>query len=342
MKQVLHEGTVRVGLAVAIPRLLRSLGADPASVFTEAGIDLDLFDDPDNVIPYVARAHLVNVCVARTGCQHFGLMLGQQGSLSSFGLFGCLARHSQNVGSALRSLQRFFHLHVQGARLQLTQEGSLARFSYNTYEPQIGGTHQIEDGAMAWAVNILRELCGRDFNPTEVHFVHEAPKDLRPYRKLFKAPLSFNSLQGGLYLPTTLLKKALKDVDPEFQRLLRKEVESQQAKFHDDILDSLKRVLHSILCVRATTANDVAKLFSMSARTLNRRLKLQGTTFGEVVDEVKSQIACQILSDSEMKLTELADFLHYSDSSSFIKAFKRWTGTTPAHWRRRNNDNRVD
>lgn len=71
----------------------------------------------------------------------------------------------------------------------------------------------------------------------------------------------------------------------------------------------------------------------MSSRTLNRRLSALGTTYSEVADEVKCQIACQMLSDSEMQLTDLANLLHYHDSSSFVKAFKRWTGSTPAQWR---------
>ena len=76
----------------------------------------------------------------------------------------------------------------------------------------------------------------------------------------------------------------------------------------------------------------------MSSRTLNRRLRALGTSYREVADEVKCQIACQVLSASEMQVTDLANLLHYHDSSSFVKAFKRWTGTTPAQWRLENRN----
>jgi len=112
--QVSQEGTVRIGTALAIPAILRDLGVDPTEVLTEAGLDSKLFDDPDNVISYTSRGHLIEVCVATTGCRHFGLLLGQQGGLSSLGLIGYLVQHSSDVASALRNLRRYSHLHVQG------------------------------------------------------------------------------------------------------------------------------------------------------------------------------------------------------------------------------------
>ena len=125
--------------------------------------------------------------------------------------------------------------------------------------------------------------------------------------------------------------------DPDLQRLLQKEVNRIQATYHDDFLDHLQRVLHSVLWVRPASAEELAALFSMSTRTLKRRLKEYDTSYREVADKVKCQIACDVLKDSRMQLTDLAGLLHYHDASSFIKAFKRWTGTTPAQWRLHNS-----
>lgn len=337
MKMLPNEGTVRIGVTAGIPGILQSLGADPEKIFDEAGIDIALFDDPDNLISYAARGHLLKTCVAHTECEHFGLLVGRQGGLSSFGLIGYVAQQSSDVGSALRNLQRYFHLHAQGARIEVIVEGKLARLSYYIYEPQVEATMQIEDGAMAWSLNILRELCGSQFRPDLVRFLHHTPRDPRPYDKLFRGPFSFNSDQGGLYFRAELLDKPLKQADPELLRLLQKEVNRIQATYHDDFLSHFRRVLHGVLWVRPATARELAALYSMSSRTLNRRLNELGTTFQEVADDVKCQIACQVLTDSKTQLTDLADLLHYHDASSFIKAFKRWTGMTPAKWRLQNS-----
>lgn len=336
MKRLPQIGTVRIGVQTEIPGILESLGADPEEIFAEANIDIKLFNDPDNIISYAARGHLLKVCAARTGCEHLGLLLGQKGSLSSFGLIGHLAHQAPSVGAALQTLQRYFHLHAQGARIKTTVRGKLARFSYHIYEPQVEATVQVEDGAMAWGKNILQELCGEAFKLSSVFFLHSAPRDPRPYDELFGVPLSFNSEHEGLYFRADFLDSPLGRRDPDLERLLKKEVDRIQATFHDDFLDHFQRVLHSVLWVRPATADELAALFSMSSRTLKRRLNEYGTNYREVSDKVKCQIACEVLQDSRIQLTDLASLLHYHDASSFVKAFKRWTGSTPAKWRLRN------
>ena len=331
-----QDGTVRIGIAAAVPEILSSLGVDPEDVFSEARIDIRLFDNQDNLISYAARGHLLSVCVERTGCEHFGLLLGQNGSLSNFGLIGHLAKQSPDVKSALMNLQRYFHLHAQGARLELTEVDRLARLGYHIYQPHVEATAQIDDGAMAWGFNILRELAGDRFKLAAVHFTHRMPRDTRPYNRLFKAPIRFDSEEGGLYFRSEFLSRSLVQSDPDLHRLLQKDVDQIQATYHDDFLSHVRRVLHSVLWVRPASAAELAALFSMSRRTLNRRLSTVDTTFREVADEVKCQIACQMLSDSEIQLTDLATLLHYHDSSSFVKAFRRWTGSTPAQWRLEN------
>jgi hypothetical protein len=91
------QGSARIGPFKATPEVLRSFGLEPAEVLAEPGLDLSLFEDSDNVIPFSVRGELLHLCVARTGCPHFGLLLGQRGNLSSLGLIGYLARQSEDV-----------------------------------------------------------------------------------------------------------------------------------------------------------------------------------------------------------------------------------------------------
>ena len=101
------EAGVRIGTILALPSILRNLGANPAEILAEAGFDLAQFDDPDNRISYAARNHLIAHCAARTGCRHLGLLIGQQIGLQSLGLVGLLVKYSPDVGTALRNLVQF-------------------------------------------------------------------------------------------------------------------------------------------------------------------------------------------------------------------------------------------
>jgi hypothetical protein len=156
---------IRVGAVSAVPGVIRSLGADPAQVLGQAGFDLSLFDDPNNPISFAARSRLIARCGELTGCRHFGLLVGAQGGLQSLGLVGLLAEYSPDAGTALRSLVRFFHHHLRGASIDVVVDGELAILDYTIYQPGTEATDQIGAGAMAGAVNIMRGLCGADWNP---------------------------------------------------------------------------------------------------------------------------------------------------------------------------------
>ena len=302
-------------------------------MLAEAGIAPALFDDPDNLISYVGRSRLVSLCVARTGCRHFGLLVGQQGGLHSLGLVGLLVKYSPDVGTALRSLVRYFHLHARGAVLTLDIDGDLATLSYGIYQPQVEAADQIGDGAVAMLLNIVRALGGPDWTPVEVRFAHRRPQDVGPFRRFFHAPLRFDAEQYGLVFSAPWLSRPLTDVEPDLRRLVQKQIDVLDARYGDDFPDQVRSVLRTALVTDQASAEQVAALFSMHSRTMNRRLNAFGTRFRELVDEVCFEIARQMLEDSAMDVSQIAELLDYADGSAFTRAFRRWSGTTPSDWR---------
>jgi AraC-like DNA-binding protein len=326
-------GHVRIGGALGVPVILRSLGADPAEVLAEAGLDLAQFDDPNNLITFAARSRLLALGAARTGCPHFGLLVGQQHGLHTLGLVGLLVKHSPDVGTALRNLVRHTHLHVTGAAYGLAVDGNVASFSYDIYEPDVQGHDQTGDGAMAAAYNGLRELCGPEWKPVEVRFAHRKPADVGPFRRLFRVPLRFDAEQYALRFSAYWLKRPLPDTDPELLRLLRSQIETLEAHFGDDFPDQVRRVLRSTLATGHAKADQVATLFSMHSRSLHRRLNAFGTSFQQLLDEIRYEIARQMLEDSKVEVGQIAELLDYAAPGVFTRAFRRWSGTTPAEWR---------
>jgi AraC-like DNA-binding protein len=318
---------------MALPAVLRSLGADPAQVVAEAGLDLALFDNPDNLISYAARGHLVGHCVARTGCQHFGLLLGQQGGLQSLGLMGLLVKYSPDVGTAMRSLVRYTYLHVRGAATTLAVDDDMVMLGYEIHQPLVEATDQVGDGAVALLFNIMRALCGPDWKPAEVRFAHRKPKDVVPFRRFFHAPLRFDAEENALVFSADWLNRQLPETDPQLRRLLQRQIDALEVRHADDFPEQVRSVLRSALVTGQAKAGQVAALFSMHARTLNRRLNEFGTGFQELADEGRFEIARQMLEDSTMDMAHIAAMLDYADASAFTRAFRRWSGTTPARWR---------
>jgi AraC-like DNA-binding protein len=316
-----------------VPEVLRSLGADPEKVLAEIGVDLKLFDNPDNRISYPARGRLMAHCAKRTACPHFGLLVGQRAGLLSLGLVGLLAKYSPDVGTALDSLVRYLHLHVRGAVTTLAVSSDQAVLEYQIYQLNAPGSDQVGAGAVAVAFNIVGDLCGRDWAPIEVRFAHRKPENLRPFHQFFQAPLRFDCGQYAVVFPASWLNRRLPDTNPELLLLLQQEISKFEVQEENSFLEQVRSLLRTTVLTGHSSADETAELLSMHRRTLNRNLNVLGTNFQQVVDEIRFEIARQLLEDSAMEVIQIASYLGYSNASAFTRAFKRWSSTTPARWR---------
>ena len=324
---------LRIGTTMALPAVLRSLGVNPAEMLAEAGFDIGLFDDPDNLISYTARGRLMAHCVARTGCHHLGLLVGQQNALHSLGLVGSLVKYSPDVGTALRNLVRYLHLRIRGAVPTLTAGGGAAIFGYHQYQSGSPAADQVADGAVAFMHNILRDLCGSGWKPAEVWFAHREPENVEPFREFFHVLPRFDAEQNALVFSSSWLRRPLSVADANLQRLLQKQMNAVEVRHSDDFPEQVRSVLRASLVTRNAGADDIAALFSMHARTFHRRLNACGTGFRQILDEIRFEIARETLENSALAIDETAALLKYADARSFIRAFRRWSGTTPAKWR---------
>ena len=331
-----RPATLRVGGAAEILAVLEDFGVDSDGVLIEAGIDPELFTDPDNLITYAARDRLFRQCVSRTGCQHFGLLVGQRMNLKALGLVGLLMKTSPDVGKALKSLVNLLHLHTQGAVMALRVDEDVAMLTYDAFEPGLEATDQTGAGSVAMMLNVMRALCGSDFRPDEASFAHRRPADIEAFRKFFKVPLYFDAEHYALVFSRDWLDVRPPGADDELQLLLQKQVEVLESRYSLAFPDQVRKVLRSALLTGYHSENQIAALFSMHSHTLRRRLEGFGTSFHELVDECRFEIAREMLRNTALSVGEISASMDYSRASSFIRAFRRWSGMTPGQWRQNN------
>ena len=335
-KRQARPATLRVGGAAEILAVLQGFGVDPDEVLTAAGIDPDLFADPDNLITYAARDRLFRQCVSRTGCQHFGLLVGQRMNLKALGLVGLLMRTSPNAGRALVSIVNLLHLHSQGAVMALRVDEDVAMLTYDAFEPGLEATDQTGAGAVAMMLNVMRTLCGPDFRPIEASFGHRRPADIEPFRKFFKVPLYFDAEHYALVFSRDWLDVRPPGADDELQQLLQKQVDVLESRYSLAFPDQVRQVLRSALITGYFSESEIAALFSMHSHTFRRRLDASATSFHELVDECRFEMAREMLLNTSLSVSEISASMGYSRASSFIRAFRRWSGVTPGEWRKGN------
>jgi AraC-like DNA-binding protein len=320
----------RVGGFTAVPAIIRQLGADPISIFADVGLAPDCFDRPEQRIPYAAMGALFQEAARRTGCAHFGLLCGRVWHLSDLGLVGEIVRNSPTVGRALQTLTVYQHINSEGGLAFFLPRDSVVDLGYAIYHPAVAGAPEIYDTLMAGGCNFMRELCGVGWTPSEVFFPHSRPLDLNPYQRFFRASLRFDSEFCALRFPLHWLDRPVPGADPGRLRIAGREADEAG---HGQLLQQVSRALRVVLLHGKSSGNDVAQMLAMHRRTLNRRLKAQDATFQLVLDQVRFEVAQQLLADTQVAIDDVAAALGYASVSPFMRSFRRWSGTTPGRWR---------
>lgn len=185
----------------------------------------------------------------------------------------------------------------------------------------------------------MRELCGAGWVPSEVLIAHAPPADTSPYRRLFRCPVRFDCELNALRFGTHWLERPVAGADRSALRELRRQAD---ALVQPDLIDKLRRSLRVLLLTGVASGDAVAGLLAMHRRTLNRRLETLGTTFREVLDDVRHDAACELLAATQLPLDDVAAALGYAGVSPFTRAFRRRTGAAPGQWRREAKAGRVD
>ena len=329
-----EAGCVRVGPISAIPALLREHAREtPEQILAEVGIDLTLFEDPENSISFAKIGQLFKLCVKHTGLQHFGLLVGQHAGSNVLGRLGEFAIHSPDVGSALNNMILHLCIHDRGAIPTLTTSNDTAILGYAIYQPMQGGASQVCMAAMAINCNIMRALCGEAWSPSQVLFTQAQPDDIHPHTSFFNAKLIFNSDVNALVFPDRWLHKSIPGADAQQYRALVKEMTTIKSKVDINLLEQIRAILHPLIVSGNCSEMHLAKILSMHPRKLNRRLKEQETTFRSLVADTRYEISKQLLADSSISILRISTILGYTDASIFTRAFRRWSGMAPTTWR---------
>lgn len=324
-------GRQRVGALVELPQVLRDLGVDPRVVVISAGVDPSRLRNPENSLSFDEFGRLVETCVAATGCEHLGLLVGQRSGTNNLGLVGRLMQNAPTLGQAILDLCTNQHRYVRGAVPYLMVQEETAFLGYAVYHPNARAIAHIGDGALAIAFNIMRELVRAA--PEAVLTSRRQPRDVAPYKRVFGLLPSFDAEQHALIFPVELLSRPIQNANRALRQTLEKSVAAYWALEQPSATEQVIRYLRARIIFSEATRAGVATYLSMHERSLNRYLRAEGTTFRGLVGEARFEVARQLLSGTRMDVTHIALILGYADVSAFSHAFQRWAGAAPSEWR---------
>ncbi|WP_296810706.1 AraC family transcriptional regulator [Thiocapsa sp.] len=327
-------GDLWVGPILALPAVLTELGVSPGRAFAEAEVDPGLLDDPEARIAIEPLGRLLDICVALTQCNHFGLLVGERFNLRALRPLGSLMRHSPTVGDAVRSLLLHLHLTDRGAApVLLAPDPSSVTLGYSIYRHGTPATAQINDAAIAIAFGMLRELCGPAWQPVRVQLSHARPATIAPYRRVFGATPTFDAEVSAILFASSWLLQPVAGADPRLYGVFTRAIREATANDPMSFAEQVRGVLHQMIRGGNASADAIARLFGIRERTLRRRLAHEGKHLQQLVDEERFEIAKQLLHDTNLPVADVAAAVQYADPNAFSRAFRSWAGLSPRHWR---------
>ena len=334
----LTENALRVQPIHGLLQLLADHGVDTDNVIRSIGCDPAVFKNPENTIEFTAVGKLLVQAATVTNLPYPGLEFGRKAGLDVLGPLGTTIRLAPDLGTALRALILYFHLHDRGAMPSLWEAKDRAMFGYTLYCPDVQGVDHIYDAALAISYNVLSELIGKSWRSIEVHMFRKPPEDMTSFVDHFQTRLRFRMEHAAIVFPTSYLTKALPTADPAGYVNALHDLDSLESNSDNRLYkNKVRRVLYRKFIggrdLDGINLTTIANLFGIHPRTLNRRLRSEGETFNNLLHETRYSIAQQLLRDTDLHISEIALVLGYAESASFIHAFTRWSGTTAKVWR---------
>lgn len=328
---------VSARIGALIIQVAGARGVDAQRLMAETGFEASWLGDAEARMPLAVEERLWDRAAELTGDPLFGLHAAAAIRPGAFDVLDYAVRTAPDLRSALQRLARYNRLVHDLATFELIPESTAVRV-----EHRFGGTparpcRQAAEFTLASLVVVASQMSARTVRALAVEFAHPAAGDAEAFRSVFGVLPRFDAPVSCLTLADEVLDRPVPAGDPALSRIVTAHAEQLLAAhepLHEGTAAQVRRQLAEGMANGPMTLKQIAHRLHLSERSLQRRLDEEGTRFADLVDGVRRELALRYIADERLALGEVAYLLGFAEPSPFHRAFKRWTGTTPAAARR--------
>jgi AraC-like DNA-binding protein len=327
-------GTMSTLNVIPVLDALERLGIDSARVLALAGMTGDEIRAANARVPATFEFTFWDAIVEHTQDRMIGLRLAEHIQVGAFEGYEYLLRTSQTIRAAVEQANKFERLLDDTTRMSIVESEHEAAIRYG----RVGGWPHCSYGIECLFGSLVRlgKLISPDLPVLGVHFAHAAHGDICVYRAFFGCPVTFDAPHCEVVLRRAAIDVPVPTADPVLSRVLEEHLTHvlEHLPTEDAFVQRARRLLGDALQQQTDISlEQLARALHMGERTLRRRLEDHGTSYKNLLDELRRELACHYVARTEQSFEETGARLGFADISAFYRAFKRWTSTTPAAYR---------
>ncbi len=333
----LETATASMQVARAIIAAAAQYGYDPSALAGRFGLTAAQLADPDARVPARIGVALWEEVPRIVGDELFGLRLGQRASdVGAIPVLGYVVQTSPTLGEGLARALRYQRLVQTLNPAELLHAGTEAQLVVHIRARHVERLRHATEFALAFTVSFAARVTGEPLIPRGVRFAHAKPSSLEEHRRVFGDELRFDTPRTELDMEPAVLARPVLSADPHLCALIERHAEAllERLPSSGSLTDRARAALVEGLRSGRTDVAAVAEGLRMSARTLQRRLSAEGTSYAELLDALRRELALRYVGDHTLSLSEVAFLVGFADQTTFHRAFVRWTGRTPGAFRK--------
>lgn len=322
-------------------RLLEA-GIQADSLLSKVGLTLKQIQDRKARLSVESQIRFLELGAEALQDDALGFHLARDFDLREIGLLYYVAASSRTIAEALSKAERYCRLANEGISLQFAAKDMAISLRYVGVKRR-SDRHQIE----FWLTSIVRMnrlLSNRRLAPNRIKVAHHRRTMPAELRSFLGCPIEFGSDVDEIVLPRSAGLIPIESADHYLNDMLVtycEEALAHRKQGGASLRACVENAITPLLPHREARAEEIARRLGMSHRTLVRRLASERLTFAGILDELKIDLAKTYLKKDELSISQTAWLLGYGEISAFTRAFKRWTGMTPRHWRADGNPKRA-
>ncbi|MEA5616610.1 AraC family transcriptional regulator [Cronbergia sp. UHCC 0137] len=335
----MEEAKFSIAIVRDIIQYVAAQGIEINGLYSAASIDPAWLDDPDGQVSGEILKYLWREAVKLTSDRYLGLHIGEAFDLSAIGIVGYVLLNCQTYGQVLEKLSQYTRLFSQGVAIHHTISHGWVHCdceiignvkNYLLEEPQ----HPIES-TFAALFTATQQLTGKSLQAYRVWFQHQSPEDCSEYERIFQTVVEFSQPTNRIFFDVNCLNWSVRSANPNLLSVFEQHAAIMLKKQNQSHLYSQKVMIAIAQNLQGDIPliDAIARGLKISVRQLQRELQSENTSYQQLLDKTRRELALQQIQNPETSIHDIAFLLGFSEPSAFHRAFKRWTGQTPRNYR---------